>query len=103
MTSSDSRTRARSDRLRQIRTMLEVNPVPALLVVALVLGVGAGLLAPEVSDREQANSLVGLFVGLLAANATVLALYVGINKRIRKRLRKTSLIVLGAGCLVCVA
>jgi uncharacterized membrane protein len=103
MTSSGSLKRRLRDRLAQAKTRTRLNPVPRLCVLVALFGVGAGFLAPEVSTREQANSLSVVFIGLLAANVAIIVAYVSIARKRNQDLRTSSLVILGLGSLVCVA
>lgn len=95
MSSSESFMRRLRDQRRQIATRAKLNPVPRLLILAGLFGVGAGFFVPEVPTREQAD------IALLLANMAIIAAYVGIARRRKQNLRISSLVILGLGSLAC--
>jgi hypothetical protein len=100
---SAGRRKRFSDLVRRLRTDLELNSVPALVLAAILIGVLAGLFAPEVHSRADANALVAVFVGLLAGVVAILAVYAVVANWKGARNRRFALLVAGLGCGAAVA
>lgn len=92
-----------SDRRQRMLTDLEFESTPALVLGAIVIGVLAGVFAPHVKSRSDANSLQALYAGLFAGVIAVLAIYAGLAKRRGSRMRRAGLLMALIGCVAALA
>ncbi len=92
-----------SDRLDRALTDLKFESAPVLALGTIVIGVLGGVFSPHVESRSDANSLQGVFIGLLAAVIAVLAIYAVLAKRRGGRARRVALLVAVVGCVAALA